>query len=125
MIRPTLLFIACLALLPASLSAQTRVYKWTDAQGVVHYSQIEPKQAAKTRDFKADKPAPPAKPKVKTPEELACERAKLNDEALSSKDELRADTNGDGKPEVMSAEDRAKAQELTKRQLSAYCAPSK
>ncbi len=60
-LRPTLLSLAVLALLATSASAQT-LYRWTDAQGKVHYTDSPPPSSAKesrtvNTDAAADKRA--------------------------------------------------------------------
>jgi hypothetical protein len=117
-----------LALLAASgLNAQERFYQWTDAQGVVHYSQTPPENmAAKTRDINTRDPVPPpmASAQVRTPEEISCERARVNLDLLNENTPLTVDKDGDGKVEPMSAEGRAAAKDLAKKQISAFCSPS-
>ncbi|KFN43625.1 DUF4124 domain-containing protein [Arenimonas oryziterrae] len=120
MSRPTLLAIALLVALPLLASAEDRVYKWTDANGVVHYTQIEPdKVRSQARDIKVHTPevAPP-KP---TPEDTACLRAKLSLDLLAKGTALVIDKDGDGQTERMTDEDRAAAKDLAERQVAAFC----
>jgi len=119
MTRPAVLLL-CLALLPFGLAAKERVYRWTDANGVVHYAQIEPdKIKSEARDVRTSKGQPVVK--AKSFDERACERARLNAELLAGSAPLTVDKNGDGKPETMSPEARKAEKALSARQITAYC----
>ncbi len=121
MARPALLLACAFALGSLTIQAQDRVYTWTDAQGVVHYSQTEPdKGTAQARDIK-NPPAKPLPPKPKTADEIACERATLSLDMLGKKAPLTIDKNGDGKTEPMTSDDRTEAAALARRQIDTYC----
>ena len=120
--------IACLIALPAVLFAESnpqRVYQWTDANGVVHYTQLEPdKVQSKARDLHTPDPAvtaAPATPKMSN--QSACDMARLNHDKLAGAKpgQLTTDKDGDGKPELMNADDIKAAQDLDEVQIKAYC----
>lgn len=112
-------------LAPATVGAQDRVYRWTDAQGVVHYSQVPPEKVrAEARDIRSHEPALPAPAPEPTPAERACGIAQANRALLDSNKALTLDKDGDGKPEPMNAEERAAAKELNARQIAAFCRPA-
>lgn len=70
--KHTLTILVLLALAPAAFADGTQLYKWTDAQGVIHYSDKPPVQAA--ADLQTiDIPAFPAQ----DPAELAARQAEL------------------------------------------------
>lgn len=124
----TLLVLVALATLPSTLAhAQERVYRWTDAQGVVHYSQTEPDRVkAEAKDVRSPRlPAPPAdaadQAPVKSKAELACATARSNRTLLDRNAPLMLDRDGDGKLEPMTDAERADARELNARQIAAFC----
>ncbi len=128
-----MLALACLfALASMTLQAQDRIYTWTDAQGVVHYSQTEPEKiTAQARDIKnsAPKASLPqsgaqatTKADSKTDKELSCERATYNLGMLDKQTPLAIDRKGDGKTEPMTAGERADARALAQRQVDIFCA---
>lgn len=113
------------ALAVATAGAQQRVYRWVDAQGVVHYSQTEPDNAeAQARDLKVPRTAATAAPAAESPEQKACRIARANRALLEGGQALVADTDGDGKPEPMSETDRAAARDLNARQIATFCPPA-
>lgn len=132
MARPALVLACMFALASMTLHAQGHIYTWTDAQGVVHYSQIAPeKGTAQVRDIKhpSAKASLPeartqAQPKAndKTDDELSCERATLNLDRLNKQAPLAIDRKGDGKTEPMTTDDRAAAKALAQRQIDIFCA---
>ena len=60
---------SALCLLVTSLNATAEIYKWTDAQGNVHYSQTPPDNA-KTKTETIASPPPPAVPPKEATESL-------------------------------------------------------
>ena len=124
MSRPSLLIALCFALAPGLLSADdTIVYKTKNADGTSVYSQIDPKNSVQRQVDGRDPALPPAAPKPKTDNEIACERAKLSVELYASDKVLRRDKDGDGKLEEITAEERASEADLAKRQVGAFCPP--
>ena len=122
------LLVPALALLAASSVAQERVYRWVDAQGVVHYSQTPPDKI-KAEERAVHVPAPAkqqadAGAPADAPAETPCDVARRNRDALLSGKAVGADTNGDGKPDPMSEADRQAAMDLNARQLAAFCKPA-
>jgi len=118
--RPILLSIAFLSLLSASFCAHSdaqRVYRWTDSQGVVHYSQFEPGNV-KSHALDVHASDPPPQP-VLTP----CEIAKSNRDLLAKgkAGQLVMDKDGDGKPDTMSDDDIKAAKDLVEKQIVANC----
>jgi len=127
MTRPTLLLLACLAVLPAAVSAQSRVYTWVDSGGVRHYSQTPPpKGTATERDIKTREGSgatpvagDPAKPRSQS--EQSCAEARVNAQTLASSMAVSSDKDGDGKPEVLSTAERNQAAAAAQAQIDLYC----
>ena len=123
-------FAAALALLLAAPSAfaQESVYTWVDAQGVRHYSQTPPDGVRyETRGIR-DRPVgtsastgAPATPAPPAADQIACDRARLSLAQLDSNTPLEMDKDGDGKPEALTAEDRAAQRRLAEQAIRAYC----
>lgn len=108
----------------AALASTDRVYRWTDKDGVVHYSQTEPARIkAEARDVRTTRPTPtkPVEVKPKTVRQSNCEQARLNVDLLASKQPLTTDKDGDGKSEPMAEADRKQSKELNLRQVAQYC----
>ncbi len=124
---------AILALIPAALlaasalSAQETVYQWKDANGVTHYSQTPPENqrydARQIRDRNLGSVAQKTDvASVRTPEEIAaCDRARLSLQQLNSNFLVTMDKDGDGKPEPLSAEEKAAQRRLSEQAVAAYC----
>jgi opacity protein-like surface antigen len=128
----SLLMVLALAATVATAAAATDVYKWTDATGVVHYSDTEPaaelkaqllhlsgtsaKQVAATppadAGSAADDGTQGAQPEGNTQTATApsagkrCEQARADLELLQSQTPVGIDKNGDGKPEALDAQAR-------------------
>jgi hypothetical protein len=77
--RPTLILLALLALAPAAFADGTQLYKWTDAQGVVHYSDKPPAQPAADLSTTAMPSFP-----VQDPAVLAAKQAALDAQAQTA-----------------------------------------
>jgi len=126
MTRPTLLLLACLAVLPAAVSAQSRVYTWVDSGGVRHYSQTPPPKGTaterdiKTREGTAAAPAADAS-KPRSQSEQSCAEARVNAQTLASSMAVSSDRDGDGKPEIMSPAERDQAAAAAQAQIDLYC----
>jgi hypothetical protein len=124
--RPVLFSIACLIGLSTSSCAQAekqRVYQWTDSQGVVHYSQIEPENVqSQSRDLSSSGQAQPAKAQAAAAP-TQCDIAKANRDLLANgkAGDLIMDKDGDGKPDVMSEDDIKAAKELNEKQVRFRC----
>ncbi len=127
MTRLTPFLLACLALSPALATAQSRVYQWTDANGVRHYSQTPPpKGSAAERDIRTaeGKAAAPAATTAtaKSPEQKACDQATSNLALLDSQSTVSVEgKNGDGAPHVLSAEERSAAKVRAQKEADLYC----
>ena len=124
MSRTPLLVALSVALLPGLLHAdETTVYKSKNADGTSVYTQIE-SAGAESRQLDSRDPEVAASTEADGPKkdrELACERAKGNVELLASGKPIQRDKDGDGKPELLSAEELAGEKDLATRQAAAYC----
>lgn len=146
-----LVSLVVLFLAPCVCAAQAQVYKWTDAGGVVHYSDAPPPQSTpkvetmhvfgddRAHPMPADtKPAPKAGDGSKTttasngsPQPLSaimleeraarCEKARHNLELLQSKNPVALDAAGDGKPQVLDAEARQIQTQITQANITQLC----
>lgn len=129
-----------------AFAAQSQVYKWTDAQGVVHYSDAPPPIAQanvqQVRISGSDRPraiesdaaadAADAKPADASPEKVAqaappanshdkdCATARSNLELLQSKFQVSV-TGSDGK--AMALDDKARQAQIAdmNAQIATYC----
>jgi hypothetical protein len=116
-----------LVLVLASATAQaTGVYQWKDAKGVTHYTDTPPPdsqyQQRKLYSAEPDQPATPAAA-TKPAENPACATARNNIALLNSKQDVRLDSDGDGKPDrALSDTDRANQLALAQATLSTSCA---
>ena len=128
----TMTLLLCLALPAAALAAKDRVYRWTDKQGVVHYSQTEPTTVrAKQIEIRRSKepaataraPVAPvaAKPAASTANAEYCAVARANAKVLANQKPVSVDANGDGKPDTVTAEDRKKLDAETQKQIEVFC----
>ena len=110
---------ALLALCSAAASAAGEVYKWTDDEGRVHYTDAPPDgrdyERIKVRGVvaradaqpEADAPAAEAKPAAPT-RQSNCEIAKKNLETFRTSTAISMDRDGDGTPEPLDDAERAK-----------------
>ncbi|MET3652647.1 DUF4124 domain-containing protein [Dyella japonica] len=139
------LLIATALLLAAPLVA-AQAYKWTDANGTVHYSDAPPPQGTKynkvttsgsveplatpapavTSDGSAEVPTKPntTQPVADTPENRAklCSNLKSNMETLKSQGPVVMDDGGQQK--VMSTDQRKQQQAAAQSQYQQYCSGS-
>jgi len=130
-----LLIVVSLAL-PAGAAAET-LYKWTDAEGITHYSDAPPPEGSdvEARQIKVD-PAPP--PVAAAPPAAAdaaaeaaaaptasenCTRVRANVETLQGSAEVRMDLDGDGTAELLTPPQRDAQLEIAQRQVTVYCTP--
>jgi hypothetical protein len=136
-----------IALALAAICAQAGdVYKWTDAGGVVHYSDTEPSPDMKARKLRldgtkprevasaaandADEPAAAATTTKAAAETLIgaarvvdrhCEQARAELELLQGPSPVGIDQSGTGKPEPL--DDRARQSQIARVQttIATYC----
>lgn len=125
----------CLALallaLPFALAAQDRVYSWTDAKGVKHYSDAPPasgkyEESAITRSGASTTPPQPAAQTAANAAAPAendnCKKAKANADLLQKNVSVVMDKDGDGKPDApLNDTEKANQLELANAQVKAYC----
>lgn len=143
-----LLSLTLLCMMASAYAAPAQVYKWTDANGVVHYSDAPPPlstpkvetlhvdgadrahampaEAAKAGDASkkataSNAPAanvPPSDPENRA---LLCEKARQNLELLQSKYPVGLDTAGDGKPQVLDDESRQAETRRSQERVAQLC----
>lgn len=129
-VSPIACLLSLLFTLPAITTAATdKVYKWTDENGVTHFSQDPPKgERYEERDVRV----PPAA--RRTPEEEArdapvkpesdlCLRVRANLKALEDSDSVNMDLDGDGEAELLSEAQRATQLDIARKQIDIYCRP--
>jgi len=111
---------AVLLLLSAAASADDdkKLYRWKDADGVVHYTDTPPPddRTFETRDVTRDPPQPPAVVEPPPPPLSRCDQARRNLAVFESNQNVSMDLDGDGTAEPLDAEarerERTKTQEL-------------
>jgi hypothetical protein len=120
-----LLLVACT--LAAPVAAQ-QLYRWTDDRGVVHYTDRPPPegQQFETRSIVREPEAAPPAEAAPMPEandtEMRCIQLRANLRVLASDGEVSMDLDGDGVPERLDADARARELERTREQLREQCA---
>lgn len=131
-----LLIVVSLAL-PAAAAAAEKLYKWTDAEGITHYSDTPPPEDSnfKAREIRVD-PAPP--PVAAAPHAAAasgqeagatptanenCTRVRSNVETLERSEVVRMDLDGDGTSDTLTDAQREQQLEIARRQVEVYCTP--
>ena len=139
-------FLMIVLVLAAAAAQAGDVYKWTDAGGVVHYSDTEPSPEMKAQKLRldgtkprdvaaapandADEPAAVAKTTKATAENLIgaaqvvdrhCDQARAELELLQGPSPVGIDRSGTGKPEVL--DDRARQTQIARVQttIATYC----
>jgi hypothetical protein len=119
--RVFLLMLTCA--LAGSASAGT-VYRWTDSQGITHYSDSKPLRGVNAEvkgSYRLSTQSTPATPAVQ-PENPRCEDARRGITALEQNGiPVRMDLDGDGTPEPLDNETRARQLELARAQAKAFC----
>jgi hypothetical protein len=115
---------ASMLLIASSTHAAKELYRWTDENGVVHYSDTKPKGTEFERRDVATDPvrapvaktdpasaaaAAPAAPKPKPEPSPECLQARSNLETLNTAESVSMDTDGDGVPETLDADARQRA----------------
>lgn len=110
------------------LAQQTagEVYQWTDANGVIHYSQTPP--ASGRYEYRqinsSGAAAAPAATEDAPKENPQCTVARTNIAALQGEGDVQIDADGDGQPDqVLDADQRASQLELAEAAVRAYCTP--
>jgi hypothetical protein len=118
----------------AQVGAANEVYKWTDAKGLVHYTDSppegqayeklrigrsaeripEPEPLAAAEDPAAPRPPPP-------PRTSNCEIARKNLDTFETNQNIAMDRDGDGTPEPLDAEQRAVELERNRELVKLYC----
>lgn len=121
----TLLLLLLLPAIALPAAAADTLYRWTDEDGVVHYTDTPPSgDDYDTRTIVADPPPPPPAP-AQTPEQLAqaerCERLQANLATLQDNEQVRMDLDGDGESEPLSPEQRQQQVERTTNQIARLC----
>ena len=112
-----------------ALAQQTagEVYKWTDANGVTHYSQTPPANGRYEHRLITSNgavTAASAKPEATTPANAQCTTARANIAALQAEGDVQFDADGDGTPDrVLDAGQRTAQLELAEAAVKAYCTP--
>ena len=126
---------ALLLLFAAPAFGAGAVYKWTDDKGVVQYTDAPPEGREFTKlASPSPRPAPepavdaepaatPAAPPAAPPgtAQANCESARRNVENITRFTEISMDRDGDGTPEKLSAEERAKELERNQALAKVYC----
>jgi hypothetical protein len=122
---PALLLPALLASAP--LAAQ-QVYKWKDAAGVTHFtSEPPPKGQYEAREVDHHEAAPVATggdaagTTARGAEDPGCATARNNLKLLAGEGTLSMDTDGSGKPKVLSDADRTRQRNLAQAIIDAKC----
>lgn len=134
--RPSLPFVL-VALLGLAITPawSAEVFKWTDENGVTHYSDAPPEgrrydtlnvrgQATSTVDpAAAATPAPgaDAAATAKSNAQSNCEIARKNAKTFAESQNVQMDRDGDGKPESLSEADKAKELARTEELIRIYC----
>src|SRR5690606_32742653 len=92
------LLVSCLLLLPATGLAAGKLYKWTDAQGVTHYTDEPPpdQQPYETRPVQGRPAAEPVAGIAPAEESENCRLVRKNITTLEGEGDIRMDLDGDG-----------------------------
>lgn len=124
---------AIAALFFGQARAATEVYKWTDENGVVHYTDAPPEGSAYERlnmggaGARAEAPPPEPEAVIEVPKPPApttqsnCQVARKNVETFAKSVSIRMDRDGDGEAEEL--DDVQRASELSRNQelVKLYC----
>ena len=112
-----------LLLLATAPSAAQQVYKWTDANGVPHYSGTPPENVDyQSRTLSSRDPVLPAEDAPS--EDPVCQVARENIALLDGDSPLQVDTDGDGEPDkTLTEAERADRRALAEATLRVECAP--
>jgi hypothetical protein len=130
--RLPIVLVALAVATPATVFS-AEVFKWTDENGVTHYADAPPE------DKKYDKinvrgqttatvtpeteqaPKPAATTAPKTTNQSNCETARKNVETFSTSQGISMDRDGDGTPEPLNEEERAKEMQRNQELVKLYC----
>lgn len=113
--------------LATPLLAQDPVYTWVDANGVRHYAQTPPTgvkyevRGIRDRPMGSATAEAEAAPARTAEEVLACDRARVALQQLNANTVVMMDKDGDGKPEPLTPEERARQIRLSEQAVAAYC----
>lgn len=117
---------AVFLLATAGVGAQQRVYQWTDANGVTHYTDLPPSQSHKSREIGSRSRTAADLAAAKPSESPQCVEARANLQRLQGGQALGVDTDGDGKADrSLDPAERSTQTELHQAAVKAYCAPAK
>lgn len=117
----------CFLVLIASTAAAAELYKWTDENGVVHYTDRAPQdQEFEKRELVPEKPAPAALPAADRERSAApsagCEQARKNLVVFEKSVTVQMDINGDGTAETLEGEAKERELERTRELVKTLCA---
>lgn len=124
--RPVLFTFCLLAAVASVAHAQTQgVYKWKDAKGVSHYSDMPP-PTGKYGSVEANAAARVAAPKQADAVDPRCATARTNIERLKSGNaNIGLDADGDGRPDApLPDAQRAEQLRLAEASASNFCKPA-
>lgn len=114
------------------LLCNAEVYKWRDKDGNIHYSDVEPPKQTAQRKVVKNKTVKALTPEQQAAKEkadktaaktAACDGAKKNVATISDAKNtiINMDLDGDGKPEQITAEQRAAQTEVMKAAVTINC----
>lgn len=115
--------IALLLALCAFTAQAGELYKWTDDQGQVHYTDRPPENTEfEKREVRSEPDSPPqeavAEAAKETPE---CERARQNLKTLTESTQVSMDLDGDGTPEALDEAARTAQRERMQTLIGQLC----
>lgn len=116
------ILVPILVLVLASATTQAAgIYQWKDAKGVTHYTDTPPPGSEyKQRRLYNEDPELPANAAAKPAENPNCAAARYNVALLNSKQGVKFDSDGDGKPDkALSDNDRSSQLALAQATLNA------
>ena len=109
----------------ATSEAADMLYRWKDADGVVHYTDTPPpaEYEFQTREVTTDPPQPPPSVVVEdAPVALSrCEQARRNLAVFESAQNVSMDLDGDGRPEPLDAAARERERKKTRDLVNVTC----
>lgn len=112
-----------LAVPPASAA---EIYQWTDANGVVHYSDTPPPNGqydSRMIQQSSGNAAPVTETPAAPAENANCSTAQSNLKMLNSDQSIGMDTDNDGKPDTtLTPEQRASQTKLAEAAIAVHCA---
>lgn len=123
----SLCLIAALLASPALLQAQV-AYKWTDANGVVHYSDQPPAEGIRAERISVRAPAAASQGEDEgasqaeaKEENAACTTARQNLQVFETYQVIRMDLDGDGEAEELTPEQREREMARTRELVRTLC----